>query len=247
MHARFFAPELSADSDSVALPAAEAQHLTRVMRLGVGDRISVFDGRGNEFLACVSEVGPEHVRVALGSRIEPARESAVRLTLAQSVLKGEKMDDVIRDSVALGAAAIQPIVSERSEISLAALARGSKRERWRRIAVASAKQCGRAVVPEVQRPCTVDEFLESDRDELRIILVEPGSGTARCGIETLQRRERPASASVLIGPEGGWTPDEIVGAGQHGFLALTLGSRTLRADIAPIAAISALQFIWGDL
>src|SRR5687768_8682609 len=119
--------------EAVTLPRDEAEHLTRVLRIGVGDTVSVFDGRGHEFLARVVGADRRDVRVQLLSRVEPPAESAVHLTLAQAVLKGDKMDDVVRDAVMLGVAAIQPIVTRRSEATVAALMRGARLDRWRRI------------------------------------------------------------------------------------------------------------------
>src|SRR4029077_4886185 len=137
----------------------EAEHLTRVLRLGVGDSVAVFDGRGGEFMARVVSAIGRDVRVQIVSRLEPAAEAGVALTLAQAVLKGEKMDDVIRDAVMLGVAAVQPIVTKRSETTVAALMKGARVERWRRVALASVKQSRRAVVPEIRMPLTLDVAL----------------------------------------------------------------------------------------
>ena len=118
---RFFAPALDSGDDIVTLPREEAEHLNRVLRIGVGDTVAVFDGRGHEYLARVASAVRRDVRVQILSRIEPAAESGVGLTLAQAVLKGEKMDDVVRDAVMLGVAAVQPIVTTRTESTVAAL------------------------------------------------------------------------------------------------------------------------------
>src|SRR5689334_1174781 len=136
---RFYVPDARADAGTVALPEEEAQHLTRVLRLRAGDRIRVFDGRGHEFDAVVDGAGKSAVVVRVLSPREPAPEARVAVTLAQAVLKGDKMDDVIRDAVMLGAAAIQPLVTDRTEVSGAALGRGRRVERWHRVAVSAAK------------------------------------------------------------------------------------------------------------
>ncbi|MEQ1870212.1 MAG: RsmE family RNA methyltransferase, partial [Vicinamibacterales bacterium] len=155
MH-RFFAPNFDPGDDLVVLPRDEGEHLTRVLRLGVGDDVSVFDGRGNEFRARVHSAVRRDVQVQLTRRLTPAREWSVRLTLVQAVLKGDKMDDVIRDAVMLGAEAIQPVVTKRTETTVAAIMRGARLERWRRVALASTKQSRRAVVPEIRTPLTFD-------------------------------------------------------------------------------------------
>src|SRR5437762_3331820 len=122
MH-RFFAPALDAGDETVALPRDEAEHLRRVLRLGVGDTVSVFDGRGHEFLARVVAAAPRDTRVQLVSRVEPPAEPIVPLTLVQAVLKSDKMDDVVRDAVMLGVSAIQPLITRRTEFTVAALLR----------------------------------------------------------------------------------------------------------------------------
>src|SRR5258708_2463251 len=174
MH-RFFAPTLDAGDEFVVLPRDEAEHLTRVLRLGVGEAVAVFDGRGHEFLARVVAAERREVRVQLVSRIEPAVEAAVALTLVQGVLKGDKMDDVVRDAVMLGVAAVQPIVTARTEVTVAALMRAGRIERWKRVALASAKQSKRAVVPEIRGPLTFESWLDEPRVAEMLMLVEPGA------------------------------------------------------------------------
>src|SRR4029077_2267796 len=112
---RFFAPSLDPGDEAVTLPREEGEHLTRVLRMGVGDEVAVFDGRGHEFSARVVSVERRDVRVQLVSRLDPAVEPAVPITLAQAVIKGDKMDDIVRDAVMLGVAAVQPLVTSRTE------------------------------------------------------------------------------------------------------------------------------------
>jgi 16S rRNA (uracil1498-N3)-methyltransferase len=241
---RFFAPALDAGDETVALPRDEAEHLTRVLRLGAGDTVAVFDGRGREFLARVISALRREVRVQIVSRVEPAAESGVALTLAQAVLKGDKMDDVIRDAVMLGVAAIQPIVTKRSETTVAALMRGARVERWRRVALASVKQSRRAVVPEIRMPLTLDTALGEPAAALRMMLVEPGAALDVEALSVLRQERPPSDAVVFVGPEGGWTAEECASAAAHGLRLMSLGSRTLRADAVPVAAISVLNFLW---
>ncbi len=265
MH-RFFAPSLDPGDETVALPRDEGEHLTRVLRLGVGDTVSVFDGRGHEFLARVVAAARRDVQVQLLSRIEPARESAVSIVLAQAVLKQDKMDDVVRDAVMLGASAVQPLVTRRTEVTAAALVRGARLDRWRRVALASAKQSRRAVLPEIRTPLTLESYLAEPPLSLRLMLVEP-SGAGRAGeageageggeaggnggitvesMRVLRELQQPADVALLVGPEGGWTEGEVrLGAGA-GARLLSLGHLTLRADAVPVAAISVLQFLWDQ-
>ena len=246
MH-RFFAPALDAGDEIVALPREEAEHLTRVLRLGAGDTVAVFDGRGHEFVARVTSAVRRDVRVQIMSRLDPVAESGVALTLAQAVLKGDKMDDVIRDAVMLGVSAIQPVVTRRSETTVAALMKGARVERWRRVTLASVKQSRRAVLPEIRMPLTLETALGEPAAALRLMLVEPAASAGVEPISVLRQAPAPADATLFVGPEGGWAEEEWTAAAAHGVRLVALGPRTLRADAVPVAAISILQFLWGEL
>jgi 16S rRNA (uracil1498-N3)-methyltransferase len=233
--------------ETVVLPREEAEHLVRVLRLGVGDTIAVFNGRGLEFLARVIAAGRRDARVQLVSRVEPVPEPAVAITLVQAVLKGDKMDDVIRDAVMLGVSAVQPIVTTRAEVTVAALRRGARIDRWRRVALASVKQSRRAVVPDVRTPLTFDVWFDEPRAAVALMLVEPGASADTESLSLLRSQPTPSEAAVIVGPEGGWTAGEWQAARDRGIRLVTLGSRTLRADAVPVAVMSVLQFLWGDL
>jgi 16S rRNA (uracil1498-N3)-methyltransferase len=177
--------------------------------------------------------------------LQPARELRVPVTLVMSVLKGDKMDDVVRDAVMLGVTSIQPVVSERSEVGLAALARGSRIARWQRIAVSSAKQCGRAVVPEIHNAAPLDWYWKERSDGARLMCVEPSAALGEVlGVQAVQRS---AAVDVIVGPEGGWAVSEVAAAHDSGAILLSLGERTLRADAVPIVALTALLTTWGEL
>src|SRR6202035_3675241 len=174
MH-RFFAPAIDPGDETTVLPKDEAEHLTRVLRLSVGDTVSVFDGRGREFLARVIGASRREVRLQLLSRVEAAAEPSVALTLAQAVLKTDRMDDVVRDASMLGVAAIQPLVTKRTETTIAALLRSARPERWRRVPLAAVKQCRRAVLPDIRTPLTLESYLEEPQPALTLMLAEPAA------------------------------------------------------------------------
>ena len=243
MH-RFFAPALDVGDETVVLPKDEAEHLRRVLRLGVGDTVSVFDGRGHEFVARVTVALPRETRVQLMTRLEPPAEPAVPITIAQAVLKGDKMDDIVRDAVMLGASAIQPLVTKRTEVTVAALLRASRVERWRRVAVASVKQSHRAVVPDIRTPLSFDSHLDEPFGGLQLMLVEPDAHAEVEPIAALKRESPPADVSIWIGPEGGWDEREWKTARERGIRLVSLGQRTLRADAVPVAIVSILSFLW---
>lgn len=229
--------------DRILLPADEAEHLTRVLRLSVGARVRVFNGRGAQFEAVVATADKQGVRLDIGAPYQAAPEPRVAVTLVQAVLKGDKMDDIVRDAVMLGVAAIQPLTTTRSEVALAALAKSRRRERWERIAVSSTKQCGRAVVPPIRDPQQFATIAASNLPAPVFMLVEPSTsaGVPLSSIAAVVPRE----ATLVVGPEGGWTADEVRLAASLGVL-VTLGGRTLRADVAPIVALSALFTVWRE-
>ena len=245
---RFFVPSAHASGDVVALPYDEAQHLSRVLRLAVGSPIVAFDGRGKEWKASVAESGKQGVRVRIEDPRTPVSEPAVAVTLAQAVLKGEKMDDLVRDAVMIGVATIQPIVTSRSEVSLAAIVRGHRHERWGRIAVSSAKQSGRAVVPVIRPACDFESLLGSIRQRTlpapALMLVEPSADAEASTLQDLDG-QAPREVTVVIGPEGGWAPKEVAHAADTCRL-VRLGARTLRADAAPLVTLAALFAVWGE-
>ena len=243
MH-RFFAPTLDPGDETVLLPKGEAEHLTRVLRLGTGDTVSVFDGRGHEFLGRVAGVRRREVHVELLSRVDPAAELDVSLTLVQGVLKSDKMDDIVRDAVMLGVTAVQPLITRRTETTVAALLKGARLDRWRRIALASVKQSRRAVLPEIRTPLTLESYLDEPRATEVLMFVEPGADRSATPLSLWRSRPVPSDAAILIGPEGGWTESECAMAEARDVRLVTLGPRTLRADAVPIAALSVLQFLW---
>src|SRR5215471_14656396 len=159
-------------SGMARLPDDEARHLSQVMRLRAGDEIAVFDGAGREFRARVDQITRDGATARLIEEQLAAPEPAVRVTLAQAALKGEKMDDVVRDATMMGVSAIEPLISEHTASHLKA---GHAPERWRRIAVASAKQCRRAVVPRIGDGMAFDDWIAHDRASLRVLLVEPSA------------------------------------------------------------------------
>jgi 16S rRNA (uracil1498-N3)-methyltransferase len=228
------------------LPADESHHLARVMRLRAGDAIAVFDGRGREAVARVESVTARRVRARVVEPRDAPPEPRVAVTLAQALLKSDKMDRVIRDAVMLGVAAVQPFVSRRTDVPLKAVASGGRQERWDRTVISSVKQCGRAVVPPVYATKELADVLRSTPNSARLMFVEPGA-RADVGAVTTLEGQRPSSAVVFIGPEGGWDPQELDAAAASGVALLSFGSRVLRADAAAAAVIPVLRYIWQDL
>lgn len=250
MKHRFFAPDATTSDLVIQLPTDEGHHLARVLRLGPGAAIQIFDGSGRAYEARVDTIDHDKVNVRIEEALTAVQEPTVRLTLALALLKSRKLEQVVRDATTLGAIAFQPLVTARTEVIPTASVDRPALDRWFKIAVASAKQCGRAVVPKVHPLTAYDRFIETDHNQLRILLVEPSAESETGGpftLGSLKRRPTPESAVLTVGPEGGWTAAELKHAEHAGFELLTMGARTLRADAAPIAALAVLQFLWGDM
>lgn len=242
---RFFAPHAHDAPPVLALPEDEAHHATRVLRLRPGADIAVFDGAGHEWRGRILSVGRARVEVELLDRVEPAAEPRVHLTLLQAVLKGDHMDAVIRDATMAGARAIVPVLTVHTAVNAGAAATARAHERWLRVAVASAKQCRRAVIPAIHPVLALPEAIPlSVQDDCarRVVLVEPAAADG-LGAPLAGEGDR---AVLAVGPEGGWSAQELKTFAEAGFAPLTLGALTLRADAAALVAISVLRARWND-
>jgi 16S rRNA (uracil1498-N3)-methyltransferase len=232
----------NASGGIVDLPTEEAHHVARVLRLTVGAAVVVFDGRGQEWMARLSAVDRRRVAIELGESRVPIPESTLAVTLAVALLKGDQMNGVVRDATALGVAAIQPFVSAYVAVPERAW-RARSLDRWRRIAIASAKQCGRARLPEILDIISFPEVLEHASTGRAILCVEPG--LAATPDASLTRPDNADRVTVCVGPEGGWASAEIQLARENQAQMLSLGPRTLRAELAPTVALAALWTRWG--
>lgn len=243
---RSYAPDAERIGAWIDLSDDEAAHLRRVLRVHDGNALCVFNGRGREFDAHLALADGDGVRAYLDAERRPAAEPRVHITLAAAVLKGDAMDAVVRDAAMLGVRAVQPVAADRSRMTAATMARGRRPDRWRRVAIASAKQCGRATVPDllpVAEPGAVAAALRAGTlPAPAFLLVEPSASLESAPIGEVASAA-PAFATVLIGPEGGWTADELQTLSPLA-RAITLGGLTLRAEAAPIVALSALLAVW---
>lgn len=222
----------------VALPDDVAHHALRVLRLATGDEITLFDGRGGEYPSTIARAGKREAWARI-HRFEPAdRESTLAVTLAQAIVATDTMDAIVRHAVELGAEAIQPLVTERSQ-RFPAGAHGEKRlAHWRQVALSACEQCGRNRVPEVRVPMTLPAWLAGTRSGIVF------DADARA---TLASLPSPATAlDVLVGAEGGLTEREVGHAERAGLRAVRAGPRILRADTAALSALAAVNLLWGD-
>jgi 16S rRNA (uracil1498-N3)-methyltransferase len=226
----FVAAALAAGSE-LDLPADAVRHL-QVRRLQPGDALTLFDGSGAEWPARVLAIGRASARVVLGAPQAVARELPVAVTLAVCVPANERMDTLVEKAAELGAAAIVPLLSERSVLRLDGARAVRRREHWQAIAAAACEQCGRARVPAVQPLQPLAQWLAAPAGEPRWLLSTSSQATpiARCTV--------PPALALLSGPEGGLSEAEQAAARAGGCLPVSLGPRVLRADTAPLAALA---------
>jgi 16S rRNA (uracil1498-N3)-methyltransferase len=239
---RFHVPE-AAPGARVLFPDHSAHHAREVLRLRSGDEVRVFDGRGSEFAGTLETVTRRSVEARLAGVVVSRPESGLRIILALSPLKGDLMEWVIQKATELGAAEIHPVVTARTDAVARPALKGSRQERWEKVASGAAEQSGRAVVPWVAPTTTLDRFLETNPPGLKLLLLEtqglpPLSRAATGPLEAL---------TLLLGPAGGWEHAEAARIEAAGFRAVSLGPRVLRAETAAIAAVGIAQALWGDL
>ena len=229
--------------ERVALGPQAAKHLLTVLRLKPGAPLVLFDGSGFEFQAVIAEADKKQLWVTLAAAHGPAVESPLRVTLAQGVSRGERMDYTVQKAVELGIAEIVPVLTERSVVKLDKDNGARKREHWRAVAIGACEQSGRVRVPEVQPPLPLANFLADLPQAGLKLLLDPLGGS------TAHELPRPADGKVLllVGPEGGLSEHERNLAARVGFLGLKLGPRILRTETAALVALSLLQSAWGDL
>ncbi len=229
------------DEGTLELPEDAAHHARDVLRLRAGASIRLFDGRGHERAASVQRLDRRAVVVELAEPLPSRPESPLRLVLAVSPLKSDLLEDVIRRATELGVAEVWPVVTARTDTVARPALSGSRQERWQRVAVGAAEQCGRAVVPHIAPARSLVELLGAPFAGLRAALLEAGAE------RPLAALPRPASALLLVGPAGGLAPDEVESLRAAGFATAALGPRILRAETAAVAAVAAAQLLWGDL
>jgi 16S rRNA (uracil1498-N3)-methyltransferase len=226
---------------TVLLPPFAAEHLTRVLRLGDGAAVTCFNGDGQDYFGHLRVRGREALFEA--ERIDPpaAQESPLKVTLAQCIARGEKMDAILQKAVELGVAAIAPLVSERTEVRLDEDRADKRLAHWKKVLHSACEQCGRAVVPVLDAPCKlVDWAAHCAPGPLRLVLA-PGAGTRIADL--------PAGTTdvvIVVGPEGGLSDRDLTALEIAGFTRLALGPRILRTETAGPAALAALQLHFGD-
>jgi len=236
---RLFVPIDFALGAEIRLPDRAAHHLA-VLRLGRGDSVTLFNGRGGEFTAEIVRVSAGRAWARILARHALERESPLPVALAQCMSSGDRMDTTLQKSTELGVSRIVPIASERSVVRLTGDRADKRVAHWRNVVIAACEQCGRNYVPEVAGITDIESFLDAPYPAGLRLLLAPEAG------QTLRQLPRPETVALLVGPEGGLTERECERAERAGYVPVRFGPRVLRTETAPLAAIAAMQTLWGD-
>lgn len=242
--ARFHYRGKLGNGSEVRLHPDAAHHAVRVLRLGVGEPVVLFDGLGGEFEARITSIERGDVCVRTGAHVGIERESRLYVTLVQGLSSGDRMDITLQKAVELGVAAIQPVATERSVVKLKGERAQRRVEHWQNLVIAACEQCGRNRVPEVAAVLSLPEWLAqiemaAPQDEARLLLSPEAT-------QSLKDLTPVARMTLLVGPEGGLSPVETRLAQSRGFKPVRLGPRTLRTETAALATLAAIQALWGD-
>ena len=222
----------------IALPEGAAGHLARVLRLGAGDACVLFNGDGRDYDARIVSAGRKAVEVEIEGMREVRNESTLRIVLVQGIARGEKMDLILQKATELGVAGVVPVHGERGEVRLDGERADKRLRHWRSVVASACEQSGRARVPEVAGPRSLADAL-ADLPSTRLLLDPEAT-------QPLPLNIPDGGCALAIGPEGGWSPQDIATLQAAGFVGARLGPRVLRTETAGLAAIAALQMLAGD-
>jgi 16S rRNA (uracil1498-N3)-methyltransferase len=225
----------------INLPPNAAHHAAKVLRMQVDDALTLFNGDGADYSASILRINKSEVAVKISAAHNVERESPLHVTLAQAISSGERMEFTLQKAVELGVAHIQPIVAERSVVKLSGERAEKRREHWQNVVISACEQSGRAFIPNVAQNLNLNEWL-ARRDEFAVkLLLSPAAEQRLHDIPKPQGK-----ICLLIGCEGGLSGQEQQNAAFCGFVPVRLGARVLRTETAALAALAAMQTLWGD-
>lgn len=223
------------------LSGEAAHHVATVLRMKTGAALMLFNGRGGSYAAEISRIEKRRVEVMVGAHDTRERESPLAITLAQAVMRGQHMDLALQKAVELGVRRIVPLLCEHGNVKLDAAQNMHRQEHWRRIIISACEQCGRNRLPELDLTQRLADWVGTDTNAVKLIL------HTRNGARLSTLTAPPGSLTLLAGPEGGFSEEEVAIAEGSGYRPVTLGPRILRAESAALAAIAACQVLWGDM
>lgn len=227
--------------ETIELSPEAGQHVGVVLRMQLGDSLTLFDGNNHQVEARITAIKKKQVLVLLGEPKEISKESSLSIHLAQGISKGDRMEWVMQKATELGVGAITPLITERCAVKLDTDRLQKKVSQWQAIAVAACEQSGRNSIPTVHFPISLGQFLKQNQAELSLILDPRGQKSWR------EYTPLPLDIALLVGPEGGFSEDELTLALKQNIQPLSLGPRILRTETAAISALSVLQALGGDL
>ncbi len=224
------------------LPEDSSVHLLRVLRLAPGDEVTLFNGDGHDYRARLLSAAKRGAEAEILEQLAVPRESALHITLAQGLARGEKMDLVLQKATELGAFAFAPVLTERTEVKLDAERAGKRMAHWQGVVAAACEQSGRAVLPALREPQPLASYAAAETAGLKLALDPHGELELRALALT-----PGVHVALVVGPEGGLSERDLATLRAAGFRGLRLGPRILRTETAGLAAVAALQALYGDL
>ncbi|MEY4592264.1 MAG: hypothetical protein RIR18_1159 [Pseudomonadota bacterium] len=239
---RFYCPEKLSPNTPLKLPDTVARHAVRALRLQEGAELHLFDGYGGEYAAKIRQIHKNEVIAAVGTWFDREAESPCKVTLIQALQAADKMDYTLQKAVELGIAAIQPVNSRRSVVHLSGEREQKRVQHWQSVAISACEQCGRNQIPIIAPVIDLLDWLSTPAPKgVQRLMLAPGAAVF---LTTLPPPNGPIE--LLVGTEGGLDPVEITAAANAGFTPVALGPRILRTETAGLAALAAIQTLWGD-
>lgn len=239
---RIYQPTTFVINQNCRLDEKASHHIARVLRMYVGDKLTVFNGEGGEYNAVITKIDKKGVDVQIIDFLLRDAESPLDIYLAQGIARGEKMDFIVQKAVELGVKKIIPIITERCNVRLNQEREDKRLQHWQSVIISACEQSGRNILPTILPPMTLMEWLPQITADVNFVLAP--AAPDKLPELTFSKHK---SVAILIGPEGGLSVEEIELAKQHGFLGLNLGPRILRTETAPLAAITIFQCLYGDM
>ena len=250
---RFYCPGEITPGRILELPPNAAHHAACVLRLEPGDRVTLFNGSGGEFSTVIASIGKSGTTVTVEEHLAAECESPLDITLVQAVCANEKMDWIIQKAVEMGVSRIQTIITTRSLVRLSGERADKRLQHWHQIVISACEQCGRNHLPQLLPVLSLSDWLSRQMGEHKILPGESVHNPCFMLLPTSKKRLRDfpeatqcSSLTVMVGPEGGFAPEEEAAALVAGLVPLKLGGRILRTETAALAAVAAMQALWGD-
>lgn len=238
----YFAGELQPGRE-IALQEEQTRYVGRVLRLGVGDALVVFNGQNGEFDARISSIGKTAATLTIARHRQTNTESPLKVHLVQGVSRGERMDFVVQKATELGVKRVSPVLTEFGVVKYDTARAAKRRDHWQKVAISACEQSGRIRPPLIDAPLPLRAWIGNKSPDADLdLILKPGSGSA---LGTLAAPK--TKVCLLVGPEGGFSPGEYESAALAGFTAISMGQRILRTETAALAAITIVQSLWGDL